>query len=169
MGEQFGDGILNIPESVCIKLNQMDRNQNPLECDYFIQIIHTEIRSHDSRDIVRPYKNDHVLNTWRFNLKVLSFVLELNHLGNHSTKNSFFLQVLFWVLEKFVCQYLCSIRDLWTGISKSAQTIFLSNLADKKWKRPIRFIPARFWNDWHFNILEGPDLLSGYFRRCPPL
>ena len=63
MGEQFGDGILNIPESVCIKLNQMDRNQNPLECDYFIQIIHTEIRSHDSRDILRPYKNDHVLNT----------------------------------------------------------------------------------------------------------
>ena len=56
MGEQFGDGILNIPESVCIKLNQMDCNQNPLECDYFIQIIHTEIRSHGSRDIVRSNK-----------------------------------------------------------------------------------------------------------------
>ena len=102
MREQFGDGILNIPESVCIKLNQMDRNQNPLECDYFIQIIHTEIRSHDSRDIVRSYKNDHVLNTWRFNLKILSFVLELNHLGNHSMKNSFFLLVLFCVPEKFI-------------------------------------------------------------------
>ena len=64
MGKQFGDGSLNIPESVCIKLNQMDRNQNPLECDYFIQIIHTEIRSHDSRDMVRIYKKwtrDHLI------------------------------------------------------------------------------------------------------------